>query len=96
MGCGGFCGKYNDGICMGACSMDEVGREAYAKIQEEKLAKKAERQNLAAQGVVLKPINPGAYAMFDEPTLKAKVVTPSERISPLTSEDTRSFLRMKL
>lgn len=97
MGCGGVCTRFNDGICIGACSMDAVGRENYVKILEVREAKKKElgQDGLSGKGVVLKPLNPSAYEMFDKIKPK-KTEEPSVQIQPLRESDKNDFLKMKL
>jgi hypothetical protein len=96
MGCGGICEKFNDGVCMGACSMDGAGRENYVKVLEERAEKKAAMQSLASHSVVLKPINPAAHAFLNEPKIKSSMNNQESKLAPLTSEDTRELFRMKL
>jgi len=96
MGCGGICGKFNDGICMGACSMDEAGRTNYVKVLESRVAKQEAKANTPTGTTVLKPLNPGAHAFLNEPKAKPKVHKPEEQIAPLTQGDTEFFSKMKL
>lgn len=73
-GCGGICGRFNDGVCMGACSMDDKGRKDFVKRQVEQLKERKARQQASGErpSHVLKPLNPGAYDMFKKPTIPSK------------------------
>lgn len=109
MGCGGVCTRFNDGVCMGACSMDAVGRENYVKVLEEREVSEAKMSELSqnepsGKGVVLKPLNPSAYDMF-EPK-KTKMVEQPECAQPkfeqteaeiayFKAENTKALQRMK-
>jgi hypothetical protein len=97
-GCGGVCKRFNESICMGACSMDASARDEFVKIQE--IKEKAQGVRMSAHGAlgtgnVLKPINPNAYAIFDlpkkQPPKKIEVV-----VEPLNKNDAEGFRNFQL
>lgn len=96
MGCGDVCEKFNDGVCMGACSMDEVARENYVKVLEERAKINSARQGLSEKTIVLKPINPAAHAFLNEPKIKSGLNNSKSELAPLTSEDSRELFKMRL
>ena len=77
--------------------MDAVGRDNYVRILEVREAKKKElgMDEPSGKGVVLKPLNPAAYEMFNTPKPK-KVVESKVQIAPLQDSDKNEFLKMKL
>jgi hypothetical protein len=100
-GCGGICNRFNDGACMGACSMDRAGKESYVKT----LLVREKAQANEPRTVTLKPINPAAYDMFKTPSPKVtkqnEIESPANvaeqiKVAPLKAEDRKEFFRMKL
>ena len=101
-GCGGVCKKFNHGICMSACSMDNDSRKEFVKKLVADRNANGTPDNVhdaLGTGKVLKPINPNAYAFLtDKPKPAVEESSPTQPVTldAMSQEDISEIRRFTI